>query len=163
MLTYTQIVGLLCVIATAVFRVVPLIGMVRLFQTHDIRPIPVVIYFSTLLSTSFWTVYGIQIHIWEIWTMNGSAIVIMPIYLTLYLYFLPGLNTIERLIMIILLFAMTNTLLFTAFNFFTEDVNGAIASSLSFVVQTNQIFIIIQDFTNKKRYNTILFKFFCYK
>ena len=136
-MTFTKAVGFLSVLAILAYRVIPLYGMWRLFKTGDIRPIPVLLYFTTLLSTTFWTVYGIQIHIWEIW-------VIMPLYLTLYLYFLPGCSGVGRLTLIILLYAFTNSLVFFSYYVLSEDINGAIASSLSFLVQTSQVFTIVQ-------------------
>ena len=143
-MTFTKAVGFLSVLAILAYRVIPLYGMWRLFKTGDIRPIPVLLYFTTLLSTTFWTVYGIQIHIWEIWVINGSAVVIMPLYLTLYLYFLPGCSGVGRLTLIILLYAFTNSLVFFSYYVLSEDINGAIASSLSFLVQTSQVFTIVQ-------------------
>ena len=158
--TFTNFIGLLYVLFTLIFRVVPIYGVVRLVKTGDIRPIPVLLYFSTLMSTTFWTVYGLQIHVWQIWVINGSAVIIMPLYLTLYLYFLPGCSVFARFLLIVLLYVFTNTLVYISFEYFSEDMNGTIASSLSFLVQTSQVFTIVQVIsTNNNIYIDIILLF----
>jgi len=157
MMSLVDQIGWASVIATLVLRIVPIVGIIKVFKTGDIRHIPFLIYFTCLLSTTFFTIYGLQNKNWEIWVINGSAVIIMPFYLTLYVYYLPGTSPLIRLILLYLLYFLTISTILTSY-FFPKDLNGKIASILSFVVQSSQIYTVSQVlYTKNSVYIDILF------
>jgi len=148
-------VGLASVIATLIFRVVPLIRIVKVVKTGETRHIPFLIYFTSLISTTFFSMYGYKSRNWEICVINGSAVVILPIYLSLYIYNLPSMiNKLLRFFLLILLFAITISTIVISF-YLSTDLNGKIAVCLSFAVQSSQLYSIFRSFITKTRSTSI--------
>ncbi len=142
-MNFTNLIGIASVIATLIFRIVPILGIINVFKTRDIRQIPFLIYFTCTLSTTFFTMYGIQIHDIDIILINISAVIIMPIYLTLYIYFLPGAGNLLRSLLFLLLYGFCCSILIVSY-ILPKDLNGTIASTLSFLLQGSQILTVIQ-------------------
>ena len=81
----------------------------------------------------------------------------MPIYLTLYIWFLTGFTKTARFIMLCFLFIFSFIIVKTAYHF-SQESNVRIASCLSFIVQSSQIWTIIQVAKTKNSiYIDILF------
>jgi len=143
-----EFVGFASVIATFIFRVVPIIGIVKVIKTGEIRHVPFVLYLCTLISTSFFTMYGYKITNWPVMLINGSAMAVMPIYLTVYIIFLPYLR-MTKIALILSLYSFVICLNFIGYTYFPKEICGSIAVTLSFIVQSSQIFTVAQVIETK--------------
>jgi len=134
-------IGTASVIATLIFRIIPILGIIKLINTGETKHVPFLIYICTLLSTSFFTMVGVKSEMFPIILINGSAVIIMPIYLTIYFNYINSSRYV-RISYIILLYSLIISVNFIGYQFLTSDICGEIAMVLSFIDQSSQLYTI---------------------
>ena len=129
---------------TILFRIIPILGLIRLYNTGDTRPVPYIMYSVLLLNNTFWTIYGLQKRIWQLWFANSTGVFVYPIFLSIFIYYYPALKSHLKLqiILIISIFAFINMLFYFGYFYFKESLNGSLASFFNVSVQFSQILII---------------------
>jgi len=123
---------------------IPTFGLLRLAQTGDTRQIPFIYYSINLVNNVFWTLYGIQKHIWPIWIANSTGIIVYPIFLSLYIFFHYNLNAYKKVAYILSLYGLLNAIVFLSYYFIPVNIKGIISTFLGVITQFSLVITISQ-------------------